>query len=194
LKITLQNISPKKWISGLFVSALFVSFSAQAATFLEVESNDTLATAQVLVHDSSITLTGYREFNPGNLWADYFRFSAMEGSDIVFKVSGDRDQPDPGEPEYGSMTIGLLSNTGLALRLGFPAVSTPYDSLISYKIDRTGDYFAAVGAYGSVERKYVMSITGLTPVSPVPEPGEWAMMLCGLGVVGAIARQRRARA
>jgi hypothetical protein len=31
-------------------------------------------------------------------------------------------------------------------------------------------------------------------VSAVPEPGEWAMMLAGLGVVSAIARKRKAKA
>ena len=31
-------------------------------------------------------------------------------------------------------------------------------------------------------------------VSAVPEPGEWAMMLAGLGVVSAIARKRKNKA
>jgi hypothetical protein len=29
--------------------------------------------------------------------------------------------------------------------------------------------------------------------TPVPEPGSYALMLCGLGVVGWAARQRRGR-
>jgi hypothetical protein len=33
-----------------------------------------------------------------------------------------------------------------------------------------------------------------TLVAAIPEPGEWAMMLSGLAVVGAIARRRRVRA
>jgi PEP-CTERM motif len=39
-----------------------------------------------------------------------------------------------------------------------------------------------------------MGIDNITiQVSAVPEPGEWAMMLAGLGVVGAIARRRRSK-
>ncbi len=32
------------------------------------------------------------------------------------------------------------------------------------------------------------------PAAPVPEPGEWAMMIAGLGLVGGVARRRRASA
>jgi hypothetical protein len=39
-----------------------------------------------------------------------------------------------------------------------------------------------------------MGIDNITiQVSAVPEPGEWAMMLAGFGVVGAIARKRRSK-
>ncbi len=37
------------------------------------------------------------------------------------------------------------------------------------------------------------AIQRATPVTPVPEPSEWLLMLTGLGVVGAIARRRSKR-
>jgi len=33
--------------------------------------------------------------------------------------------------------------------------------------------------------------TALWQLTPVPEPGTWALLLAGLGVVGAVARRRR---
>jgi hypothetical protein len=188
LKITIPNIARQKWLRGFFISALFASFSAQAATVIESEPNDTRATAQVLVHDGSISLRGSIEDTPNGTANDYFRFSATEGSDIVFNIYSDENPSSNGDIYFR-----LLSNTGRNLAGGSLGLSGGFYFPINYKINRTGDYFAAVGGLGTGGVAYTMSITGLTPVSPIPEPGEWAMMLCGLGVVGAIARRRRAR-
>lgn len=37
------------------------------------------------------------------------------------------------------------------------------------------------------------NVDAFLPISPVPEASEWVMMLCGLGMVGAVARRRRLR-
>ncbi len=51
--------------------------------------------------------------------------------------------------------------------------------------------FSAVGASDGLGG-YLdnISLTG-SPLPAVPEPGEWAMLAAGLGVIGAVARRRR---
>ncbi len=54
-----------------------------------------------------------------------------------------------------------------------------------------GDYsFKFTGSAGPNGGGYMVGLS----VAPVPEPSEWAMMLAGLGLVGAVAARRRRRA
>lgn len=54
-----------------------------------------------------------------------------------------------------------------------------------------GDYsFKFTGDLGTSGGGYMVGLS----IAPVPEPSEWAMMLAGLGIVGAVAARRRRRA
>ena len=52
----------------------------------------------------------------------------------------------------------------------------------------------SVLSYGtlSIDKVVIASSPEAMPVAAVPEPGEWAMMLAGLGVIAAASRRRRA--
>lgn len=45
--------------------------------------------------------------------------------------------------------------------------------------------------FGTTGAQYVGGITNLANLAPVPEPESYAMLLAGLGVMGAVARRRR---
>ncbi len=50
---------------------------------------------------------------------------------------------------------------------------------------------SSVLSYGAMRIEQVNVLTTLPPAAPVPEPGEWAMLLAGLAVIGSAARRRR---
>jgi hypothetical protein len=102
--------------------------------------------------------------------------------------------------------IGSQLNTALGLpsqgsqNLGFDFLALnplpPASSVLSFDPNALGEYTFKLAAYTPTgilglgfSQNEVFSTSMV--VSVVPEPGEWAMMLAGLGVVSAIARRRR---
>lgn len=162
--------------------ALGTATSASATIFTEIEPNDTAATAQSLVHNGTVTLTGFRESSPTNDFNDFFSFEATAGDNIAFRVNA----LGGGDPLIQLRTGG---NVFLAQN---DDGGGGFNSLINFNILQTGTYLAAVRGFGNSVYDYELSITGLTPSGAIPEPASWALMIAGFGLVGSAMRRRTA--
>lgn len=107
-------------------------------------------------------------------------FGAIEGNRLgdnwLTKSTVDTTQPLGMEQNFWFLeTSGPLSFTQV--------VKTPFG------VDLNGDGVIGAGEFS----KFMLSETGvLTFTSPVPEAETWAMMLAGLGLLGAMVRRRNA--
>lgn len=80
-------------------------------------------------------------------------------------------------PLNGMSQVGALSVTnGVSTKFG----AGTYTVFINGNVVGTGN--GVKGTYG---------VSALATVAAVPEPGEWAMLLAGLGVIGFVANRRR---
>ena len=97
-----------------------------------------------------------------------------------------------GSPD-ASNTIEFLKADGSSLG-SFSVPGTPtygYNYASTYYVFDAGGQFSSV-RFSSEVVAFEFDNLAVDNVSAVPEPGEWAMMLSGLGVVGLIARRRKA--
>ena len=183
------------------IAAIAASVGAQAsapASISEVESNDTIATAQdlgSLVSGSEVNVIGLRfDFAPFlNSSVDYYKFSTASTLNFTFSVATRLGPTGGNDP-----MVGLFNSTGYLIDMNDDISDSNYDSLLTRSIS-AGTYYVAVTGYnqyldndfsgnGDKNWSYVLTISA----APVPEPESYAMLLAGLGIIGAVARRRKA--
>jgi len=178
---------------------------ANAATFekemLGLGSNDSVLEAQNLgvLGLSGISLFGARlDALPGANSADFFQFSLSSNATVSFAVN------TYGGPSYTSDPIvGLYNSLGTQIGYdddGGAIYGAGYDAFLSQALV-AGTYYVAVSGYN--DSAFTSKVSSMVPegknfayelainIAPVPEPESYAMLLAGLGLIGAIARRRR---
>lgn len=108
-------------------------------------------------------------------------------ADLITPTNVDFYGPLLGEPAklLGPMAYSGIYQGPLVLDL------SAFDGLkVNLKFQFASDY----GVTGHGIQLDNLKVTGLVPVSAVPEPATWAMMIAGFGLMGTALRRRRASA
>jgi|SRR6218665_1367633 len=153
-----------------------------------------------LVLAAAVALTSLSSYAADTDWAAH---GALEGSGLVFPTT----TPFPLFLDKYSFTLSATSlvTSSVASANITPGVYSIFnadDTLTSFSwsfggapVNHTatlgaGSYYYAV--FGQASSGAVYSLASTATAVPVPEPETYAMLLAGLGVVGFVARRRRA--
>jgi hypothetical protein len=184
----------KYLISILVAILLFITAAdvAQATAFVELESNNTFATGQLLgSHDGSIEIAGSRV---GDASADFYRFFAAAGDVITAVTNSPTGTCFTQDPMHG-----LFNPAGSNVTSDDDSGSGCNSSIASFNITTTGLWGLAVVGWedfgfeggGNSGWTYTTNITGLTPeTAQVPEPSTLVLLGAGLLAVSYYARRQ----
>lgn len=178
-------------LKSVAAAALFVATSLSASAAVSINS-----TVKDLGAISVSEPTSFNGFSAPGFFGDIFTFTLPANSGSGYSVIN-FPLAVPGIGNYNT----LLANFSLVSDRGEKGLSVDdvilktvvavNDQKVGFSFDSTpaGSYYLAVTGFanGSLGGAYSGSIS----VTPVPEPETFAMLLAGLGVMGAIARRRK---
>ena len=155
-------------------SDAFLAFSIDPTTPMNVDSNSYVA--------SMFTPSD----NVKRLYETFYQSIADDASDATFNGAFQLALWELNNDD-GNLSTGALqfSPMGLASEMTLNA-----QAMLTFSM--SGGPLANIYSYTQWNSNNPLS-QGLLSVSPVPEPGSWAMLIAGLGIVGvAVRRKRRA--
>ena len=144
-----------------------------------------------LVDNSAFFGDSFEAGNSGNSFADRFTFTVggTVGQNLDAIVASVSRSADVGLDITGVWLFdsnNTLLSQGSSLQTGATDVWTVAGGNLS-----AGDYYIRVN--GNLVSDDGASFGGAMMLMPVPEPGTYGMMLGGLGVLGFLARRRKAK-
>jgi hypothetical protein len=146
--------------------------------------------------DVSVTLTdGFQFVKTGN--HDTFTFNTNDATFALADVSGFNPSSVSAflvgsNPSFGTFTVGMecsaCGNGGAGKLPGDTLSFTVANTLVDNFVPNDSGYIFSADIIGG-NTTGAVGVMGLTP--GVPEPATWAMMILGMGMVGAGLRMRR---
>lgn len=168
------------------ITAMVITGAALAAPVMAADISNP-PTALVVVDGTAHFGATFASGNMGNTFSDQYTFS-MTGENFVdtlvasiahsalvgLTITG-YDLYDSSNALVGT---GTMSNTGL---VDLWTINTAGLAAGDYYVQVSGGLISETGA----------SYAGVLNITPVPEPGTYAMLLAGLGLVGVAARRSK---
>jgi hypothetical protein len=189
------TIEMRKYLISILVAILlFIRAAdvAEATPFVELESNNTFATGQVLgSSDGTIEIAGSRV---GDASADFYRFFAAAGDVITAVTNSPTGTCFTQDPMHG-----LFNPAGSYVTSDDDSGSGCNSSIASFHITTTGLWGLAVVGWedlgfdggGNSGWTYTTNITGLTPeTARIPEPSTLVLLGAGLLALSYYARRQ----
>ena len=168
-----------------FVSATYDWFRDSSSTNNGIQT----ASFRFLVNTAGLTLPTstalifepYYQGAPGNVATDQWVTSAIDGNSIFWNNNGVLANGSSGM--FSSLSSIIAANSGLYVYGLSTGIGSGWDGHFTGAVDNIGYNFGARADSFNFE---VAAVGGA-----VPEPASWAMMIGGLGVVGASMRRRK---
>lgn len=172
-------------IGALLITAAVTG--AQASIVTELESNDTLATAQnVGAHDGTLVIRGIADLKTD----DHYRFFATEGDVIALRFVFSDETPAQGYDPY------LILYDDAGAQVAINDTIELVGNIERFAVGASGYYTVLIRPLGSnVLFNYRLDVTGLTPTaaSTVPVPGTLLLVLLGLAATRVVGRRISSR-